>query len=62
MCVHLLQALQELHKQGQAVCDIKLANVRVQVASDGTFLTCTLLDLGGSVRYEGTPRFSLLWI
>ena len=44
---------QGLHKLGMGVCDLKPDSFRIQEAADGTFLSCCMLDLGGSVTYQG---------
>ncbi|KAL0047802.1 hypothetical protein WJX82_000323 [Trebouxia sp. C0006] len=41
-----------LHCKGCAHCDVKPDNIRVRLAANGT-LSCTLVDLGGSVDYSG---------
>ncbi len=51
----LLQAVQCLHLQGRAHCDIKPQNIRVVLGLGGEVLQCTLHDLGSSVMYQGKP-------
>ena len=45
-----------MHEQGRGVCDLKPDNFRVQVADNGTFVRCTVLDLGGSVIFKGKTK------
>lgn len=49
----LVAGLAGAAQAGRGVCDLKPDNLRVHVADDGTFLRCTVLDLGGSVIYQG---------
>lgn len=48
-----MQALQGLHAKRRGVCDLKPDNLMIEVAADGSFQRCTVLDLGGSVAYNG---------
>ena len=50
--VLVLQGPLSLHCKGCAHCDVKPDNIRVRLAANGT-LSCTLVDLGGSVDYSG---------
>ena len=50
--VLVLQGPLSLHCKGRAHCDVKPDNIRVRLAANGT-LSCTLVDLGGSVDYSG---------
>ena len=49
----VLQALQPLHALGRGHCDLKLPNLRVVVRDNGTLMACTIVDLGGSVKFCG---------
>lgn len=50
--VLVLQGPLSLHCKGRAHCDVKPDNIRGRLAANGT-LSCTLVDLGGSVDYSG---------
>ncbi len=49
-----LQALEWLHGQGRAHCDLKVDNLRIWPRKErGTICHVTLLDMGGSVKFAG---------
>ena len=52
MCV-MLQAVQGLHAQGRAHCDVNPSNVRVLLSKEWQVLQCTLHGLAGSIVHEG---------
>ena len=52
MCV-MLQAVQGLHAQGRAHCDVNPSNIQVLLSKEGHVLQCTLHGLAGSVVHEG---------
>ena len=47
----MLQTMQGLHAEGRAHCDIKPANIRVEIDKDDKLVNLTLHDLGGSIAY-----------
>lgn len=50
----LLQALDWLHAQGRAHCDLKLDNMSFcRGRTMGTVGRVTLLDMGGSIKFAG---------
>ena len=54
MCGSTLQALEWLHAQGRAHCDIKFANIRVVVDEEsGAFKALKLVDFGSSIKFKG---------
>ena len=48
-----VQALEGFHAQGRGECDLKPDNLMIQVADDGSFLDCHVLDLSGSAAHKG---------
>ena len=52
-CGYLMQALQGSHANFSGIMDLKSDNLVIKVAADGTFVDCTVLDLGGSTTYCG---------
>ena len=49
-----LQALEWLHEQGRAHCDLKVDNLRIWPGKGrGTIRHVILLDMGGSVKFAG---------
>ena len=57
MCIHvLLQAVEGLHAEGWAHCDLKGQNVRVLLDHDGKVVSLTVHDMGGSIKYQGGSK------
>lgn len=53
----LLQGAKWLAEQGRGHCDIKAANIRVQLTSDGQCIeSAKLVDLGCSLKHKGLKR------
>ena len=48
-----LQAVAGLHKQGRGHCDLKPANIMVQLIKGLEVLDVTCIDLGSSTVYQG---------
>ena len=53
-----MQALGVFHEKHFGVNDIKSGNLVVQVAEDGSFVDCTMLDFGGCAVWRGEAPHS----
>lgn len=55
----LMQALQPLHARGRGHCDMKQQNIRIVLGDNSTILSFVIVDLGGSVIFQGKRCYSL---